>query len=106
MLIIFRKLEQNIKLTNSCIITHMLLWATKHSHFVWETQGFVLLHQESYWETVTSYVSVSALFVTGHLHTNNQQGEKKQYFHLNEGNPITKDGKRMRSIDLLADSLL
>lgn len=76
MLIIFKKVEPSIKLTNSCIITCMLLQATKHSHFLWETYSFMLSHQKSYSETVTSYISVSALFVTGHLHTNNQQGEK------------------------------
>jgi len=76
MLIILKKIQQNIKLTNSCIITRMLLQATKHSHFIWEMYGFMVSHRKSYWETVTSYVSVSALFVTGHLHTNNQQGEK------------------------------
>lgn len=74
MLIIFEKVEQNIKLTDSCIITHTLFQATKHSHFVWETYSFMLLHQKSYWDTATSYTSVFALFVTGHLHTNNQQG--------------------------------
>lgn len=47
MLIIFKKVERNIKLTDSCIITRMLLQA-KHSHFVWETYSFMLLHQKSY----------------------------------------------------------